>query len=136
MRISDWSSDVCSSDLNRTRSADVHEAASDTVKTLYESKLAQPTPEGLDRAVLFTAGGTGAGKTTAVNAAGDAFGKPEITYDTNMNTLSSAVDKVDQALAAGRDVRLAYVYRDPVEALACGALPRAERQARSEDHTS
>src|SRR3546814_14022965 len=103
MRISDWSSDVCSSDLgeglrerlvrdpdalareyaaiedtkggtvlntdlarelspeylaNRTRSADVHEAASDTVKTLYESKLAQPTPEGLDRAVLFTAGGT------------------------------------------------------------------------------
>src|SRR3546814_19896554 len=78
MRISDWSSDVCSSDLNRTRSADVHEAASDTVKTLYESKLAQPTPEGLDRAVLFTAGGTGAGKTTAVNAAGDAFGKPEI----------------------------------------------------------
>src|SRR3546814_9387770 len=101
MRISDWSSDVCSSDLlarelspeylaNRTRSADVHEAASDTVKTLYESKLAQPTPEGLDRAVLFTAGGTGAGKTTAVNAAGDAFGKPEITYDTNMNTLSSA----------------------------------------------
>src|SRR3546814_4228496 len=83
MRISDWSSDVCSSDL----------------------------------------------KTTAVNAAGDAFGKPEITYDTNMNTLSSAVDKVEQALAAGRDVRIAYVYRDPVEALTGGAIPRAERQA-------
>src|SRR3546814_16076917 len=46
-----------------------------------------------------------------------------------MNTLSSAVDKVGQALAAGRDVRIAYVYRDPVEALTGGAIPRAERQA-------
>src|SRR3546814_2422265 len=46
-----------------------------------------------------------------------------------MNTLSSAVDKVEQALAAGRDVRIAYVYRDPVEALTGGAIPRAERQA-------
>src|SRR3546814_13606038 len=46
-----------------------------------------------------------------------------------MTPLSSAVDKVEQALAAGRDVRIAYVYRDPVEALTGGAIPRAERQA-------
>lgn len=115
---------------DRTRSADVHEAASDTIKTIYETKLAQPTPEGLEPVVMFTAGGTGAGKTTAINAAGEALGKPEIVYDTNMNTLSSAVDKVEQALAAGREVRIAYVYRDPVEALTAGALPRAQRQAK------
>lgn len=114
---------------DRTRSADVHEAASDTIKTIYETKLAQPTPEGFDRRVLFTAGGTGAGKTTAIADAGDALGRPEIVYDTNMNTLSSAVDKVEQALAAGREVRIAYVYRDPVEALTGGAIPRAQRQA-------
>lgn len=114
---------------DRTRSADVHEAASDTVKMIYAAKLAEPTPEGFDNTVLFTAGGTGAGKTTAVNAAGDAFGKPEIVYDTNMSTLSSAVKKVEQALAAGRNVRIAYVYRDPVEALTNGAIKRAQRQA-------
>lgn len=114
---------------DRTRSADVHEAASDTVKLLYERKLAQPTPAGFEPAVLFTAGGTGAGKTTAIQAAGDALGKPEIVYDTNMKTLSSAVTKIDQALAAGREVRIAYVYRDPVEALTGGAIPRAQRQA-------
>jgi hypothetical protein len=113
---------------DRTRSADVHEAASDTIKTIYEAKLAQPTPEGFDRTVMFTAGGTGAGKTTAIRDAGN-YGKPEIVYDTNMNTLSSAVDKVEQALAAGRDVRILYVYRDPVEALTAGAIPRAQRQA-------
>lgn len=114
---------------DRTRSADVHEAASDTIKTLYEMKLAEPTPEGFDPVVLFTAGGTGAGKTSAVQSVGDAFGRPEIVYDTNMNTLASAVDKIDQALAAGRDVDIVYVYRDPVEALTGGAIPRAQRQA-------
>ena len=115
---------------DRTRSADVHEAASDTVKLMYERKLAQPTPEGFDNTVLFTAGGTGAGKTTALAARGEAAGNPEIIYDTNMNTLSSAVDKIEQALAAGRDVDIVYVYRDPVDALVNGAIPRAERQVK------
>lgn len=115
---------------DRTRSADVHEAASDTIKTLYEQRLAGPTPEGMDRTVMFTAGGTGAGKTSAIEAMGDALGRPEIVYDTNMNTLSSAVEKVEQALKAGRDVSIAYVYRDPVEALTGGAIPRAQRQAK------
>ncbi len=114
---------------DRTRSADVHEAASDTVKLIYEQKLAQPTPPGMDNTVLFTAGGTGAGKTTGMRAMGDAIGRPEIVYDTNMNTLSSAVDKIEQALAAGRNVDIVYVYRDPVEALTGGAIPRAQRQA-------
>ncbi|WP_165710843.1 zeta toxin family protein [Stenotrophomonas maltophilia] len=114
---------------DRTRSADVHEAASDTIKLLYEQKLAQPTPEGFDSTVLFTAGGTGAGKSSGVKAMGDSIGRPEIIYDTNMNTLSSAVDKIEQALAAGRDVDIVYVYRDPVDALVNGAIPRAQRQA-------
>lgn len=114
---------------DRTRSADVHEAASDFVKALYARKLAAPTPEGYDRRVLFTAGGTGAGKTSALTAMGDSLGRPEIVYDTNMNTLRSAEQKVQQALAAGRDVTIAYVYRDPVEALTGGAIPRAQRQA-------
>lgn len=113
---------------DRTRSADVHEAASDTIKVLYEQKLAQPTPEGFDSTVLFTAGGTGAGKTSALKARGEVGGRPEIIYDTNMNTLSSAVDKIEQALAAGRDVDIVYVYRDPVDALTNGAIPRAQRQ--------
>lgn len=113
---------------DRTRSSDVHEAASDTIKLLYEQKLAQPTPEGFDSTVLFTAGGTGAGKTSALKARGEVGGRPEIIYDTNMNTLSSAVDKIEQALAAGRDVDIVYVYRDPVDALTNGAIPRAQRQ--------
>ena len=115
---------------DRTRSADVHEPASAMVKALYAKKLSEPTPEGFNRSVLFTAGGTGAGKTTAVRGF-DGFGNPpEIVYDTNMNTPASAEQKVQQALDAGRKVTIMYVYRDPVEALTHGALTRAERQAR------
>lgn len=115
---------------DRTRSADVHEAASAAVKAMYEAKLAEPTPEGFDRSVLFTAGGTGAGKSTAIDGMEMAGSHPELIYDTNMNTLASADRKVQQALDAGRDVQILYVYRDPVEALTGGALPRAERQAK------
>lgn len=112
---------------DRTRSADVHEPASAFVKRLYAEKLAAPTPEGLERRVLFTAGGTGAGKTTGINAMGDAMGRPEITYDTNMNTLGSAVKKIEQALDAGREVRIAYVYADPLQAFE-QAMARANSQ--------
>jgi len=113
---------------DRTKSADVHEPASAFTKRLYADKLAEPTPAGKDREVLFTAGGTGAGKSTGLDSLKAAGEKPEIVYDTNMNKAESAVQKIDQALAAGRTVKILYTYRDPVEALRQGALKRAMRQ--------
>ncbi len=113
---------------DRTRSADVHEPASGFVKRLYAEKLAALPPNG---EVMFTSGGTGAGKTTAINSVGDIKAMKDdadIVYDTNMNTLGSARQKIDQALASGAKVRIVHVQRDPVEALVQGALPRAMRQ--------
>jgi hypothetical protein len=110
---------------DRTRSADVHEPASAFIKRLYAEKLAGPTPEGYERRVMFTAGGTGAGKTTGVQAM--PVGNPEIVYDTNMNGMASAVKKIDQALEAGREARIAYVYADPLVAFE-QAMGRAMRQ--------
>lgn len=112
---------------DRTRSADVHEPASAFIKRLYAKKLHEPTPEGRERVVMFSAGGTGAGKTSAINGMGDSAGRPEITYDTNMNSLASSTSKIDQALEAGRDVRIMYVYADPVDAFH-QAMGRAMRQ--------
>lgn len=116
---------------NRGKSANVHEASSDFIKALYAKKLAQPTPEGKDPVVLFTAGGTGAGKTTGEKkiAAAGAIGSPEIIYDTNMNKMASSEKKIEQALKAGRKIEILYTYRDPVDALVHGALPRAMRMA-------
>lgn len=115
---------------DRTKSADVHEPSSELVKRIYAERLAQDTPEGKERVVLFTAGGTGAGKTTSLDAASKvnkSIQNSEIIYDTNMNTFDSSDKKVKQALDAGRDVNIIYTYRDPVEALENGALKRASR---------
>ena len=115
---------------DRTRSADVHEPSSSFVKQMYAEKLSNPTPSGMSNLVLFTAGGTGAGKTTGlqmVEGEHPSLKSAEIVYDTNMNTFDSADKKVKQALEAGRKVGIVYTYRDPVEALEQGALKRASR---------
>jgi len=110
---------------NRTLSAMVHEPASAFVKQLYAQKLAQQAPEATS--VLFTGGGTGAGKTSSLKAYPDLRKNAEMIYDTNMNKLESAQKKIDQALEAGRKVDLVYTYRDPVESLTEGSLKRAMR---------
>jgi hypothetical protein len=110
---------------DRTLSASVHEPSSALMKQLYAEKLAQPANP--NSTVLFTGGGTGAGKTTALeNLFPNLSQQAEIIYDTNLNKLESATKKIDQALNAGRNVNIVYVYRDPVESLTEGALSRAE----------
>jgi len=116
--------------MDRTRSADVHEPASAFVKQMYAEKLAQDTPPGKENMVLFTAGGTGAGKTTGLQEAAKVsrnIQNAEIVYDTNMNTFDSADKKIKQALDAGRNIGVVYTYRDPMEAMENGALKRASR---------
>ena len=78
---------------DRTKSADVHEPSSALVKQMYADKLSQPTPAGLDNTVVFTAGGTGAGKSTGLGVmenVNSGVRNAEIVYDTNMNTFDSA----------------------------------------------
>ena len=110
---------------NRTLSASVHEPASQFTKQYYAEMLKQPPKE--NSFVLFTGGGTGAGKTSSLNAVPRIVDQAEMVYDTNMNKLPSAVKKIDQALDSGRKVSIAYTFRDPVEALTEGALTRAMR---------
>jgi len=114
---------------DRTKSADVHEPSSEFVKRLYADRLAQPTPEGREPVIIFTAGGTGAGKTTGLNILqkiDPKAAKAEMVYDTNMGSFDSADKKIRQALDANRRVSILYTYRDPVEALENGALKRAK----------
>ena len=115
---------------DRTKSADVHEPSSAFVKQYFADRLAQPTPKGREPIVVFTAGGTGAGKTSGMEVMKNVdkrLSKAELLYDTNMNTFESADKKIKQALGAKREVDIVYTYRDPVEALENGALKRAKR---------
>lgn len=118
-------------DADRTQSAAVHEPASWFIKQLYSQMLSQPAGEGEDNVVMFTGGGTGAGKSSAIKnlpALSEQKKRAQIVYDTNMADSRKAIEKIDQALAAGKKISITYVYRDPVESLAMGALTRAMGQ--------
>lgn len=112
---------------DRTKSAAVHEPASALVKYMYRELLREAPKQGEQPLVVFSAGGTGAGKSTGLELTG-ADRLAQIVYDSNMNSLESSVRRIEQALSAGKRVDILYTFRDPVEALTGGALPRAMRQ--------
>lgn len=119
---------------DRSLSAEVHEPASQFVKDMYAEKLQEAPKPGERNSVLFTAGGTGAGKSSALESLPkmkNLADKAQIIYDTNMNTYASAKQKVQAALDAGKKVNIAYVYRDPTEAFTEGTLKRAMRMGRT-----
>jgi len=116
---------------DRTRSADVHEPSSAFIKRVFAERMAQPTPPGKEPLVVFTAGGTGAGKTSGLKGLREAdprIDRAELEYDTNMNKFSSAKEKVDEVLKSGRRAQVFFTYRNPVESLDQGALTRAMDQ--------
>ena len=114
---------------DRSLSAAVHEPSSAFIKEHYARMLKSEVPPDKFNEVLFTAGGTGAGKSTALaDALLDKTVKSHLVYDGNLAGYSSSKEKIQQALDAGKDVTIAYVHRHPIEALTGGALPRATRQ--------
>lgn len=113
-------------------SAAVHEPSSAFIKKIYADELSKPAPKGARNLVYFTAGGTGAGKSSSLMGAEKKFhDKSHIVYNTNMNGFASAKKKIDQALEAGKKVRLNYTFRDPVDAFENGAVPRSLRIGRT-----
>lgn len=112
----------------------VHEPSSALVKEIYQRELKKPAAPGqLDR-VVFTAGGTAAGKTTALSnvpAIANLAEPAQIIYDTTLSSLNSSLERIAQALEAGKTVTIVYLHRDPVEAFVNGVLPRVERMGRT-----
>jgi hypothetical protein len=90
---------------------------------LFEQALQHVDPD-KPRVVLMTAGGTGAGKTTALSGNPE-FSNTQFMYDSNLGSRKSSIQKIEAAKAAGNRVEIRFVHRDPVEALTGGVLPRA-----------
>jgi hypothetical protein len=99
-----------------------------------DAVFARIVSESNDGRALFTAGGTGAGKTTAIRSNADANGliaNARIIYDSNFNSVASAKAKVNLAIEAGLDVVVIFVHRHPVESYLQGVLPRALEEGRT-----
>lgn len=118
--------------MSPANSVPFHESASTFAKGYYDHLLADPATT--DKPVLITAGGTGAGKTSALKTIFNGGGASAKDYsaiiDTNSTTLKAADSRIAPALASGRPVSIKYVYRDPLEAFQNGVIPRAAKEGR------
>src|SRR6266542_3823165 len=104
----------------RTRWGDaVHEPASALTREIFHRALGKEPAPDRRKQVVFTAGGAGVGKTTSIRKVADlthAVEAAEIVYDTILSSFRSSVERITQALDAGRMVSIVFVYRDPIEA--------------------
>jgi uncharacterized protein (UPF0254 family) len=115
-------------------SAAVHEPSSALTKEIYRRELKKTAGRDERNQVVFTAGGAGVGKTTSIHQVpglGQTVEAAQIVYDTTLSSLKSSMERISQALDAGKMVSIIYVYRDPIDSLVGGALPRAERNGRT-----
>ena len=113
---------------DRSKAAEVHEAASNFIQRQFDELIEKPPREGEENQVTFLAGGTGAGKSTAKDLVPEIIDESKVVLDGTMKSYKKAVVNVQKALDAGNDVTIVYVHREPADALE-GALHRAERQA-------
>ncbi|MGH7768414.1 MAG: zeta toxin family protein [Candidatus Binatia bacterium] len=115
-------------------SSAVHEPSSALTKEIYRRELKKAAAPNERSQVVFTAGGAGSGKTTSIQQIAGlehAVKAAQIIYDTTLSSLRSSLDRIAQALEAGKTVSIIFVYRDPIDSLVGGALPRAERNGRT-----
>lgn len=112
---------------DRTRAPEVHAAASAFIARLYTEKLKTLQPGGK---VVLMAGGGGSGKSSARSLLGPELAGAGLVLDGTLSSRRKAMGNVDAALAAGQQVLIPYVFRDPVEAVVNGVLPRAMKTGR------
>lgn len=113
---------------NGKNAPDYHEAASGLAKIMYDDKLVTRKGVG-NNTVLFTAGGTGVGKTSALRNVDMLNEDYSIIYDTNL-TGEGAPKKIQKAIDAGFKVEVVFTQRDPVVAFEKGVIPRVKTRNR------
>ena len=105
---------------NGKNSAAVQEAASALAKDAYREGLKNKG----DDAILY-AGGSGTGKSTAVkNLLPTLENEAAVILDGNLSTFGSAWKRIEEAVLAGKDPHIVYVYREPVDAWINGVVKR------------
>jgi hypothetical protein len=121
---------AASHESRATLASAVHEPSAAVIKAIWDRVLAEP---GRTNSILFSAGGGGSGKTTVLdglNQASGLSGDLDAIYDTTLSGLEWSARKIDEALAAGKQIGILYTYR-PAEAAARLAFSRALNEGRT-----
>ena len=115
---------------DRSLAPKVHEAASAFTQRAFEDRMAN-APDGA--LVVFMAGGGGAGKSSAEHLLSAEMDRANTILDGTLSSYDKASRNVQLALDNNQTVRIAYVYREPLDALANktgGVLERAMSRGR------
>lgn len=87
-----------------------HEPASAWIKQRYADMLSEDADKGH---VLFLSGGGGSGKSTILKRfLGEIAGGSDIVMDSTFSQEAKARQQIEDALASGREVSVAYVHRE------------------------
>jgi hypothetical protein len=98
---------------NGTNASAVHEASS----VLGKKALEQLIENGKNNTVSFYAGGAGSCKTSTIETLIPGIRKQsDAIIDGNLAQYSKAAKKIGEYLEKGKNVEVAYVYRDPLDA--------------------
>jgi hypothetical protein len=110
----------------------VQEPAHKFAHVLYTRELAKHALPGEQNLVLFTAGGTGSGKTSTIRDAHGAklYRDAQIVFDGTLHDYADGTKLIDQALTAGKRVVIVALGRNGGEAFFGGVIPRGKRQGR------
>jgi hypothetical protein len=113
---------------DKTRAAEVHDAASNMTQRMFEARVdAAPRKS----SVLFMAGGGGAGKSSADTLLSKVQDSVHTILDGTLSSYDKARRNVQRVLDRGQRVVIAYIYREPEEALVNGVLTRAMKTRRA-----
>ena len=89
----------------------VHEPSSKLTKIIYSKALEKKAAAGDKSPTIFTAGGSGSGKSATSPMAKELFGAKEdaLTYDSTLSSMKSATARIDEALSKTEgDVGIVY----------------------------
>lgn len=104
----------------------VHSPAVEFAWKMYEELLKRP----VNGAVMLMAGGPGAGKSyTIENILAEEIDDADVFYDGTSQDLKSTRQKIEQALATGRGVKMVYIY-NTIERSAKNARYRFDKSGR------
>ena len=106
------------SDLSSDTST--HKQASEPVTRLFGRWLKTKKGAG-NGSVIFTGGGTGAGKSSILAMEGN---KADFVFDSTMTSLDAARKSIQQVIDNGQDPIILFTYREPVDAWVNGIQKR------------
>lgn len=109
--------------------SDLVQKAAGTISDAVYNKLLDTRQGKGNGVVLMTAGGTGAGKSTAIRSSGYSSKDYSVVFDTNLSNAGSGTKRIQDALDKGYDVHLVFVHT-PVKEAYNRVLGRAEQMTR------